>query len=84
MIMTKEYPMTESEFIKRVSELFMETVINFPQDEKKKYIKSEEIIQFMKELYKGMCGRYDYDGWDDAFTDEMLLSVPVHNLELYF
>ena len=82
--MTKDYPMAEEEFIKRVSELFIESFKQISDKEKEDYLKSEDIQKFMKDLYYSACGDYELDGKLDAFSDEMLSQYPVHNLELYF
>ena len=79
-----DYPMTEEEFIKRVSELFMDYLNKTSNNVKEEYLNSEDTQDFMKDLYEGVCGDYEIDGKKDAFSDEMLLQYPVHNLILYF
>lgn len=79
-----EYPMTEEEFIKRITELFMGEFKQIPDKDKEEYLKSDDVQEFMRELYIGTCNKYDIKGLTDAFSDEMLSQYPVYNLQVYF
>ena len=89
----KKYPMTYKEYEKRVIELFLETG-NYATKEEKLEFLNEELLkndpEFIKNLYKSDCYKYDYHEKQGImepeyiFSDRRLLIIPVYNLEMLF
>lgn len=90
----KKYPMTYEEYEKRVIELFLEPgTYTATKEEKLEFIYDELLKNdpdFIRNQYNSDCKSYDnpekYGIVDPKyiFSDEMLKSIPVYNLELLF
>lgn len=86
----KKYPMTYEEYEKRVIELLLKNVV--PKEKKQLIEDLNDLLDFdpdfIRNLYGSDCYYYDHpEGFgivnpENIFSDEVLLAIPVYNIEL--